>query len=71
MEFGAEVLRAEALIDTSDTKAASMRFADTDGLGTFSAVIRSGFAKIATAQSDRKLKIWQRNMIDRGCGMRD
>lgn len=63
MRFSAEVFRARLLVDISDTKAASVRYGDTDGLGVLSVVICSGFARIATAQSDRKIKTSQTNMI--------
>ena len=65
----AEVFKAGELIDISDTKAASMGLVNTDGLGGFSFVFCTGFARIAPAQSDKELKISQINMIHSGCGM--
>lgn len=67
----AEVFTAGVLVDVFDAKTARMRFGDTDELEVSSVVVRSGFARIAPAQSDRKLKIWQMNIIDRGRGIDD
>lgn len=59
------------LADVFGMKVASMRSGDIDRLEVFLVIICSGFAKIATAQSDTMLKIWEANMLHRGCGIED
>ena len=51
-------------LDAFDPKAKLTIF-DRDGLRLFSFVIRSGFARAALIQSDEKLKIQQKNMVQR------
>ena len=56
-------------MDVFDAKTARMRSGDTDELEVSSVIVRSGFARIAPAQSDRKVKIWQMNIIHSGRGI--